>query len=158
VNELVRVRLGERPDLKITDQLFDRFQALDRESAVRLISRDPPDLSRVFQPIFPPELLDASQLLGLAVNLQNPARARVLIKVSSSKSAADVARSLRDSPQQWLRLPDSELLLYSQLPEIQRQGDSNLELRFVVPENSARLLLERLAKTSAAPQQVVAAY
>jgi hypothetical protein len=157
VDELVRVRLGEKPDLKITDQLFDRFQALDRESAVRLISRDPSDLSRVFQPIFPPELLDASQLLGLAVNLQNPARARVLIKVSSSKSAADVARSLRDSPQQWLRLPDSELLLYSQLPEIQRQGDSNLELRFVVPENSARLLLERLAKTSAAPQQVVAA-
>jgi hypothetical protein len=158
VDELVRVRLGMKPDLKITDQLFDRFQALDRESAVRLISRDPPDLSRVFQPIFPPELLDASQLLGLAVNLQNPARARVLIKVSSSKSAADVARSLRDSPQEWLRLPDSELLLYSQLPEIQRQGDSNLELRFVVPENSARLLLERLAKTSAAPQQVVAAY
>jgi hypothetical protein len=158
VNELVRVRLGEKPDLKITDQLFDRFQALDRESALRLISRDPPDLSRVFQPIFPPELLDVSQLLGLAVNLQNPVRARVLIKVSSSKSAADVARTLRDNPQQWLRLPDSELLLYSQLPEIQRQGDSNLELRFVVPENSARLLLERLAKTSAAPQQVVAAY
>jgi hypothetical protein len=158
VNELVRVRLGEKPDLKITDQLFDRFQALDRESALRLISRDPPDLSRVFHPIFPPELLDASQLLGLAVNLQNPARARVLIKVSSSKSAADVARSLHDNPQQWLRLPDSELLLYSQLPEIQRQGSSNLELRFVVPENSARLLLERLAKTGAAPQQVVAAY
>jgi hypothetical protein len=158
VDELVLVRLGMKPDLKITGQLFDRFQALDRESALRLISRDPPDLSRVFNPIFASELLEASQLLGLAVNLQNPAKARVLIKVNSSKSAADVAGNLHDNPQQWLRLPDSDLLLYSQPPEIQRQGSSNVELRFVVPENSARLLLERLAKTGVAPAQVAAVY
>jgi hypothetical protein len=150
VDELVLVRLGMKPDLKITGQLFDRFQALDRESALRLISRDPPDLSRVFHPIFARELLDVSQLLGLAVSLQNPVRARVFIKMDSSKSAADFARNLHDTPQQWLRLPDSQLLLYSQPPEIQRQGNSNVELRFVVPENSARLLLERLAKTDAA--------
>ncbi len=156
VNELVLVRLGMKPDLKITDQLFDRFQALDRESAVRLISRDPPDLARVFNPIFSQELLDASQLLGLAISLQNPVRARVLIKVNSSKSAAEVARNLHDNPQQWLRLPDSELLLYSRPPQVQRPSSSNLELRFEVPENSARLLLERLAKTQAA--QVVRAY
>ena len=155
VDELVLVRLGMKPDLKITGQLFDRFQALDRESAVRLISRDPPDLSRVFNPIFSRELLDASQLLGVAVNLQNPVRARVLMKVNSSKSAAEVARNLHDNPQQWLRLPDSELLLYSRPPELLRSSSSNLELRFEVPENSARLLLERLAKTEAA--QVVAA-
>jgi hypothetical protein len=71
VDELVLVRLGMKPDLKITGQLFDRFQALDRDSALRIISRDPPDLSRVFHPIFTPELLNASQLLGLAVNLQS---------------------------------------------------------------------------------------
>jgi hypothetical protein len=156
VDELVLVRLGMKPDLKITGQLFDRFQALDRESALRLISRDPTDLSHVFHPIFAPELLDVSQLLGLAVNLQNPVRARVLIKVNSSKTAAEVARNLHDNPQQWLRLPDSELLLYSRPPELQRQSSSNLELRFEVPENSARLLLERLAKTDAA--QVVTAH
>jgi hypothetical protein len=155
VKELMLVRLGMKPDLKITGQLFDRFQALDRESAVRLISRDPPDLSRVFNPIFTRELLDASQLLGLAVNLQSPVRARVLVKVNSSKNAAEVARNLRDNPQQWLRLPDSELLLYSRPPEIQRPSASNLELRFEVPENSARVLLERLAKTEA-PQAVTA--
>jgi hypothetical protein len=156
VEELVLVRLGMKPDLKITGQLFDRFQALDRDSALRLISRDPPDLARVFHPIFTRELLDVSQLLGLAVNLQNPVKARVLIKVNSSKSAADLARSLHDNPQQWLRLPDSQLLLYSQPPEVQRHGDSNIELRFAMPENSARLLLERLAKTDTA--QAVAAY
>jgi hypothetical protein len=156
VDELVLVRLGMKPDLKITGQLFDRFQALDRESAVRLISRDPPDLSRVFNPIFTSELLDASQLLGLAVNLQNPVRARVLVKVNSSKNAAEIARNLHDNPQQWLRLPDSELLLYSRPPEILRSGTSNLELRFEIPENSARLLLERLSKTETA--QAVTAY
>jgi len=156
VDELVLVRLGMKPDLKITGQLFDRFQALDRDSALRLISRDPPDLARVFHPIFTRELLEASQLLGLAVNLQNPVKARVLIKVNSSKSAADLARNLHDKPQQWMRLPDSQLLLYSQPPEIQRRGDSNLELRFPMPEASARLLLERLAKTDT--PQAVAVY
>jgi len=150
VDELVLVRLGMKPDLKITGQLFDRFQALDRESALRLISRDPPDLSRIFHPIFARELLEVPQLLGLAVTLQNPVKAKLLLKMSSSKSATEFARNLHDAPQQWLRLADSELLLYSQPPEIQRQGNSNLELRFAVPENCARLLLERLAKTDTA--------
>jgi hypothetical protein len=153
VDELVRVRLGIKPDLKITGQLFDRFQALDRDSAVRIISRNPPDFSRVFHPIFTSELLNAAQLLGLAVNLQSPVKARVLIKVNATTNAADLARNLHDNPQQWLRLPDSPLLLYSQPPEIQRQGTSNMELRFAVPEDSARLLLERLAKTDT-PQAV----
>src|SRR5947199_2584774 len=118
VDELVLVRLGMKPDLKITGQLFDRFQALDRDSALRLISRDPPDLSRVFHPIFRRELIDVSQLLGLAVNLQNPVKARVLIKVNPSKNAADLARNLLDKPQQWLNFPDSQLLLYLQPPEV----------------------------------------
>jgi hypothetical protein len=155
VDELVLVRLGMKPDLKITGQLFDRFQALDRESTLRLISRDPPDLSRVFHPIFSRELLDASQLIGLAVNLQNPVKARILIKVNAPKNATDVARDLRTNQEQWLRLPDSRLLLYSQPPEIQTQGSSNLELRFTVPEDSARLLLERLAGTDV-PEGAVA--
>ena len=147
VRELVHVRLGMKPDLKITGQLFDRFQALDRDSALRLISRDPPDLARVFHPIFSRELLEVSQLLGLAVNLQDPVKAKVLIKVSAPKSADDLARSLHDKPQQWLQLPDSQLLLYSQPPEVLRHGESNLELRFTVPADSARILLQRLAKT-----------
>jgi hypothetical protein len=155
VDELVLVRLGMKPDLKTTGQLFDRFQALDRDSALRIISRDPPDLSRVFHPIFTPELLNASQFIGLAVNLQAPVKARVLIKVNSTKNAADLARNLQANPQQWLRLPDSQLLLYSQPLEVQRQGTSNMELRFSVPEDSARLLFERLAKTDT-PQPMAA--
>jgi hypothetical protein len=157
VDELVLVRLGMKPDLKITGQLFDRFQALDRESALRLISRDPPDLSRAFHPIFSRELLDASQLIGLAVNLQNPVKARILIKVNAPRKAGDVARDLRSNAQQWLRLADSPLLFYTQMPEIQTQGDSNLELRFTMPEESARLLVGRLAGMDF-PEPAVAAY
>ena len=149
VDELVLVRLGMKPDLKITGQLFDRFQALDRESALRLISRNPTDLSRVFHPIFTRELLDVSQLLGLALTLQNPVKAKLLLKLNSPERATELARNLHDDPQHWLRLPDSELLLCSQPPDIQRRG-TNLELRFTVPENSARLLLGRIAKTDTA--------
>ena len=156
VDELVLVRLGMKPDLKITGQLFDRFQALDRDSALRIISRDPPDLARVFHPIFTRELLEVSQLLGLAVNLQNPVKARVLIKVNSSTRTTDLARNLHDKPQQWLRLPDTQLLLYTQTPEVQTHDSSNIELRFTMPEGTARLLLERLAKTDT--PQAVAAY
>src|SRR5207245_2732641 len=135
VDELVRVRLGINSDLKITGQLFDRFQALDRESALRLISRNPPTLSHVFQPIFTSELLDAPQLLGLAVTLQNPIKAKLLMKLSSAETAAQFANNLHKEPQRWLHLQDSDLLLYVQPPEVIRQG-TNLELRFIVPENS----------------------
>jgi hypothetical protein len=149
VDELVRVRLGIDLDLKITGQLFDRFQALDRESSLRLISRNPPNLTRVFHPIFTTELLGAPQLLGLALTLQNPIKARLLMKLNSPDTAAQLAANLRKEPQRWLRLQDSELLLYAQPPEVIRQG-TNLELRFIVPENSARLLLQRIANAPAA--------
>src|SRR3984893_14826238 len=148
VDELVRVRLGMELELKITGQLFDRFQALDRESALRLISRDPPNLARVFHPIFVHELLDDSQLLGLALALQNPIKARLLLKTKSTERAAQLARQLHDEPQRWLHLQDSDLLLYKQPPEVTRQG-TNLEVHFNVPEDAARLLLQRIAKTDA---------
>jgi hypothetical protein len=150
VDELVRVRLGIDLDLKITGQLFDRFQALDRESALRLISRNPPDLARVFHPVFARELLDSSQLLGLALTLQNPVKARLLLKVKSAEAASELGRSLHNEPQRWLRMQDSDLLLYAQPPEITRQG-ANIELHFNVPEDSARLLLQRIAKRDVTP-------
>ncbi|HEV2047013.1 MAG TPA: hypothetical protein VGQ95_10490 [Chthoniobacterales bacterium] len=150
VDELVRVRLGIDLDLKITGQLFDRFQALDRESALRLISRNPPDLARAFHPVFARELLDSSQLLGLALTFQNPVKARLLLQAKSPEAASELGRSLHNEPQRWLRIQDSDLLLFAQAPEITRQG-ANLELHFNVPEDSARLLLQRIAKTDVTP-------
>ncbi len=149
VDELVQVRLGLKQDLKITGQLFDRFQALDEESALRLISRDPPNLARIFHPIFARELLDASQLLGLSLTLKEPAKARLLVHTGTSAQASELAQRLHDEPQRWLHLQDSDLLLYEQPPEINRQNE-DLELRFTVPKDSALLLLERLGKTDTA--------
>jgi hypothetical protein len=150
VEELVQVRLGLKQDLKITGQLFDRFQALDQESALRLISRDPPNLARLFHPLFAPELLESSQLLGLSLTLKNPPKARLLVRLKTPDRAADLARRLHDEPQRWLHLQDSDLLFYVQPPEVIRQNES-LELRFNVPENSALLVLERLARSNGSP-------
>ncbi len=121
VDQLVRVRLGIDVDLKITGQLFDRFEALDRESALRLISPNPSDLPRIYHPIFAPELLENTQLLGLALNLGK----------------------------KWLRLQDSSLMLFTQPPDVSRQA-ANLEVHFNVPDDAAQLLLQRIAKTDAA--------
>ena len=153
VEELVRVRLGIEQDLKITGTLFDRFQALDQETAVRLISSDPPSLSRYFSPIFTSELLNSAQILGLGFTLQDPIRGRLLLKMKSEKQAGTLAAQLRDEPQRWLRIQDSDLLLFAQPPEIVTQG-SDVEVRFVMPENSARLLLQRVAKSNAPPPAV----
>jgi hypothetical protein len=150
VEELVRVRLGIKPDLKITGQLFDRFQDLNQGSALRLISRDPPKLAQMFRPVFTRELLEASQLLGLSLTLQNPVRARLVLKLKSEEAATEFAKQIQSEPQKWLRMQDSDLLLYSQTPEVETQGE-DVQLRFDVPENSARLLLQRIAKTDVAP-------
>ena len=150
VEELVRVRLGIKQDLKITGNLFDRFQALDQESALRLISSDPPSLARYFNPIFTRELLDSAQILGLGLTFGNPVKGRVVLKLKSVQAADELAEQVRTDPQRWLRLQDSELLLYAQAPEVNKQR-TDLEISFVVPENSARLLLQRVAKTNAAP-------
>jgi hypothetical protein len=149
VDELVRVRLGEQLDLQIGGQLFDRFEALDRETTLRFISRDPTDLPRLFHPIFTREFLDQPEMIGVGLSLQNPVRARVLLKMPSAERAGQFARDLHNEPQRWLRLQDSDLLLYAQTPEVTRRND-NIELHFVVPEDSARLLLQRLARTDAA--------
>jgi hypothetical protein len=150
VEELVQVRLGISPDLKIKGQLFDRFQALDQESTLRLISRDPSKLPQVFHPIFARELLDSSQLIGLSLTLQNPVKARLLLRLKNPGSGADMARRLHDEAQRWLHLENSDLQLFAQSPEVTRQ-DADLEVRFTMPENSARLLLERIARIDGAP-------
>jgi hypothetical protein len=149
VDQLVRVRLGIDVDLKTTGQLFDRFEALDKESALRLISRSPSDLPKMFHPIFAPELLESSQVLGLALTMQSPVKARLLLKVKSPESASELARNLHNEPQKWLRFQDSSLMLYAQPPEVSRQA-ANLEAHFNVPDETARLLLQRISKTDVA--------
>ena len=150
VEQLARVRLGIKPDLKPTGQLFDRFQALHQGNAIRLVSDEPSKLGGLFHPIIPRELLDSTELLGLSLNLQNPVKARLFLKMKSAQEATEMAARIRNEPQRWLRMPDSELMLHAQAPEVETQG-ADIQVRFDVPENSARLLLQRLAKANPAP-------
>jgi hypothetical protein len=78
--------------------------------------------------------------------MQNPVKARLVLKLRSPELASELARNLRSEPQKWLRLHDSNLMLYAQLPDVTRQRAS-LELHFNVPEETARLILQRIAKT-----------
>jgi hypothetical protein len=155
VDELVRVRLGLDADLQITGEFFDRFQTLDPETTLRLISRDPPGLARAFHPIFSSQLVERAQLLGLGVSLQTPLKARLLVRLPSEGAAGELAKSIHDDPQHWLRIEQSDLPLFAAPPEITRQH-ADLEIRFNIPENSARLLLQRIAKTDATPPPTAA--
>ena len=94
-----------------------------------------------------PERVATTDLFHVvAVKAQAARLTFYMFGAEEAENATAVASDLRSNPEQWLRLADSPLLLYSQPPEIQTQGSSNLELRFTMPEDSARLLLERLAK------------
>ncbi len=153
VEELVQVRLGIKRDLKISGPLFDRFQALDQETTLRVISSDPPSIARYFGPIISSELLDSTQILGLGLAFGNPIKGRLVLKMRTVKAANDLVQQLRTDPERSLKMPDSESLYYAQPPEIVTQ-EQTVEIRFVMPENSARLLLQRVAKSNAAPPLV----
>jgi hypothetical protein len=150
VASLARVRLGIDPDLKISGPLFDRLQSLKESSTLRLVSRDPAKLGRMLSPVFNSELLENCDLLGLSLSLQNPVKARLVLTTKTSGAAAELAARIRNEPQRLLKLADSDLLLYAQPPEVDVQG-ANIQVRFDVPENSARLVLQRLAKVTPAP-------
>lgn len=150
VASLARVRLGIDPDLKISGALFDRLQSFKEGNAIRLVSREPAKLGRMFSPVFNNELVDNCDLFGLSLALGNPVKARVTLKTKTAQDAGDLAARIRNEPQRLLRLPDSDLLLYMQPPEVEVQG-ANIQLRFDVPENTARLFLQRLAKVTPAP-------
>jgi hypothetical protein len=150
VASLARVRLGIDPDLKITGPLFDRLQSLKEGTTLRLVTREPAKIGRLFAPIFDSELLEKSDLLGLSLSLQNPVKARLILTAKTSEAAGELAARIRNEPQRLFKLADSDLLFYVQPPEVEVQG-ANVQVRFDVPENSARLVLQRLAKITPIP-------
>ncbi len=150
VASLARVRLGIDPDLKITGPLLDRLQSLKESSAVRLVSREPAKVGRMFSPIFNSELVEKCDLLALALSLQNPVKARLVLTAKTSEAAGELAARIRNEPQRLLKMADSDLLFYAQPPEVDVQG-ANVQVRFDVPENSVRLVLQRLAKVTPVP-------
>jgi len=150
VASLARVRLGIDPDLKITGPLFEALQTLKDGTALRLVSREPAKLGRMFAPVFNAEVLENCDLVAFALTLQNPVKARLILQAKSAQAAADLATRIRNEPQRLLKLADSDLLLFVQPPEVEVQGAS-VQLRFDIPENSARTVLQRLAKVTPTP-------
>jgi len=149
VDQLVQVRLGALPDLKVDDPLLQRFQELDANAALRLVARTPADLTTMFGPILPAEFLSASRLLGLELSLATPAKAHLLVRASDAAKAKELAASLQNQPARWLTIPGSDFLLSTEPPKVEQKNE-NLELHFDIPEGAARLLLQRLARVQPA--------
>ena len=128
----------------------ETLQSLKESSAIRLVSREPAKLGRMFAPVFNNELTDNCDLFALSLTLQTPVKGRLILKTKSGQAAGDLAARIRNEPQRVLKVADSELLLYAQPPDVDVQG-ADVQLRFDVPENSARLILQRLAKVTPTP-------
>jgi hypothetical protein len=150
VDQLVQVRLGTEPDLKVEDPLWKEFQALEDESTIRLAARAPNDLPRLFGAVFSPELLETAQLLGFAVVLDKPCKAHLAVRTKSSSAAKELAASLTNETARWLTLPGSDFVLAGPTPKIDQSG-ADVDAHFEVPEGAARLLLQRLARVQPVP-------
>ncbi|MBA3543239.1 MAG: hypothetical protein H0T83_02180 [Chthoniobacterales bacterium] len=145
VDKLVQVRLGTEPDLKVDGPLLERFQKLDADSALRLVSRTPGDLASFFGFVFPPELLEAVELLGFEMTLATPSKAHLYLKAIDPARAKAIATGLQNEPARWLTLPGTDFMLSTEAPKVE-QKDENLDLSFDLPEGAARLFLQRLAR------------
>ncbi len=155
VDTLVQVRLGTEPDLKIDDPLLERFQELDPDSALRLVSRTPGDLATVFGPILPAEFLEEAELLGLEMTLTDPGQGafdRQGKRCGQGQRAGPPACKT-NRPAGWpfqIRISSSRL----KRPKVEQKNE-NLDLHFDIPEGAARLLLQRLAKVQSPVAAVI---
>lgn len=152
VDRLVEVRLGTEPDLKVEDPLLKELQSLDPDRTFRLVSRSPDDLGRFFGPIFPPELLSSSRLVGLAVTLGKPNKAHLFVRAKDSKTAQHLVADIAKDASRWLSLPGSDFILAAAAPKAER-NDADVDLNFDIPDGAAHLLLQRLARIQPAPAQ-----
>ncbi len=150
VDKLVKVRLGIEPDLKVDDPLLELFQALDPDSALRLVARTPSELATFFHPILPAEFLETSTLLGLELSLTAPSKGHLVVRTDDAAKAKIWAASLQNEPARWLTIPGSDFVLSTEVPKVEQKNEK-IDLRFEIPEGAARLLLQRLAKVQPAP-------
>ncbi len=150
VDKLVQVRLGTEADLKVEDPLLVSFQQLDSDSALRLVSRSPADLTTFFGPIFPAELVQGVSALGFEFGLATPAKAHLYLKATDTAKAKELAAAMQNEPARWFTIPGSDFLLSKEPPKITENGEK-LDLQFDIPEGAARLLLQRMARVQAQP-------
>lgn len=145
VEDLVKVRLGTKPDLKLDEHFFGKFRRLQEKSTFSLISRDPMKLREVTGPLLPTRLLESARLVGLALTVDEKVTARLLIRTEDSQTASEVFRLLRESPSELLRLGDDTVNLFESTPSVSRSGHE-IDARFTLPDAAAISFFERLVR------------
>ncbi|MBS0660922.1 MAG: hypothetical protein JSR82_22100 [Verrucomicrobia bacterium] len=142
VSQMIRVRLGLAPDLKIEELFFTKFQRLDRGSAIRLITRQPRELVTASgEPIIAPDLAERSGLLGIAAYPGDPIVLVLLFGTKNDAASNRLAAFFAEAPARHLRLQgagaEANILAIE-------QRDSSLECRLTLNEAAAREFLPRL--------------
>jgi hypothetical protein len=150
VRELIRVRLGLQDDLKSDAQFFSQFQRLDDDSAFRLVTDQPTELTYLTDPLLNTQLLSDCQALGLTIDLHQPASAVFLLNGHNAAAVERIAKLLQTQPDQVLQLQSAAPNLFIEPPTI-RIHDNQVEWRFKMTQPAARALLQRVSRLGVAP-------
>ena len=145
VEELVKVRLGLKSDLKSDAQFFSRFQRLDDNSAFRLVTDKPQELTYLTDPLLSSQLLSECQALGLTIDLGEPASAVFLLNANSVAAVERISRLLQTQPDQVLQLQSAGPNLFIEPPTV-RTHDDQVEWRFRMTAPAARAFLQRVSR------------
>ena len=145
VKELIRVRLGLQDDLKSDAQFFSQFQRLDDDSAFRLVTDQPNELTYLTNPLLSTELLSECQALGLTIDLHQPASAVFLLNGRSPAAVDRIARLLETQPDQVLQLQSAGPNLFMEPPTV-RTHENQVEWRFKMTTLAARAFLQRVSQ------------
>ena len=130
-----------RPSLRS----FPVVERSERHPSRRARTLEP---GRMFPPVFNGELLAASELLGFSSRCKTRKSAPGSHGQINQAAAASLLRSGTNRRACFgSRIP---ICSFTCNTEVDVQG-ATVQVRFDVPENSARLILQRLARTSTAP-------
>ncbi len=147
VEQMIRVRLGLSRDLRLDEKFYEKFQRLDRGTAFRLVTQRPEAIiDAAAQPLFAPEFLHATKLLGVAVRAVEPVAVVILLRAETPAAAAQLSAMLRERGAALLRIEGGT---FAEAPAVETD-DSEVEFRCVLGEAAARELLARLAGTALA--------
>lgn len=149
VAQLIHVRLGVRPDMRVDAEFLNEFARLDEDSALRVLTARPERLRGLTDPILSTALLDRERcdLLGLAVDLVpgKPVSARFLLRGTTAAQAVSIANFLRTSPDQALQLQSVGPNLFVETPVVDQRGQG-VEWRFRMTSPAAKEFLERVSR------------
>ncbi len=149
VAQLVHVRLGVRPDMRVDAEFLNEFARLDQDSALRVLTARPERLRTLTDPILTSQLLDRERcdLLGLAVDLEpgKPVSARFLLRGTTAAQATSIANFLRASPDQALQLQAAGPNLFVEPPAVDQHGQG-VEWRFRMTSPASKEFLERVSR------------